>query len=99
MDCEYDKKKFEIYEMRESRLKSIKMRVNPCNSGCYINTMSLVYDDGKEDSIFSYNSNGNFVTKDIPLGHEICGIYAYTAKPNEYIRMHAVGFTLEKMKK
>ena len=99
MDCEYDKKEFTTYDLKEQRLKSIKMRVNPCNSGCYINTMSVIYEDGSEDSLFSYNSNGNFVTRDIPAGCEISGIYAYTAKPNEYIRMHAVGFTVERMKK
>ena len=59
--------------------------------------MKFIYEDGTEDELFSYNNSGAFVTKDIPDGHLICGIYAYTAKPNEYIRMHAVGFVLEKI--
>ena len=58
--------------------------------------MYLIYKDGAEDEVFSYNTSGNYVTKDIPEDHEIVGMYAYTAKPNEYIRMHAVGFIMEK---
>ena len=98
MDCEYDTStQFITYEVQDQPIKSLKMRVNPCNSGTYLNSLHFKYEDGKEDELFSYNTSGNFVEKEIPIGHQICGIYAYTAKPNEYIRMHAVGFVLEKI--
>jgi len=79
-------------------IKSVTARVNSAASGTYINKIAFTYVDDKEEEVFAQtNTSGSLETKEIPAGHVICGVYAYTMVPADTHRMHGFGLVLEKL--
>ena len=98
-DSEYKREETTTYNVRQDvAIKSVTARVNPCGSGTYINKIAFTYADDKEEEVFAQTAtSGSLETKEIPAGHIICGLIAYTAVPNDTKRMHAFSFVLEKL--
>ena len=94
LDVNYDSRAFETVEIKQLPIVSITSRVNPCNSGTYINSITLNFEDGTNQQIYGTNNNGSLSTIDIPKKHVIVGMHTGIQKEAQYKRIHAIGFIL-----
>ena len=99
-DVNYDSKELTTHNLKDTPIKSVTCRVNPCDSGTYINHIKFTYADDTESDIFTQSgTHGNLKTINIPDKHVIVGMYASKKTTDSYKRIHSVGFILMNLSK